>query len=441
MERRNFLKSSTIGIAGAGLLAGNSILTAKEAKQESAPKIMEYRTLGKTGFKVSDIGAGIVPEEGLLNALLDAGINYIDTASLYMNGQHEKIIGKTLKNRDRKKYFITTKVVCTPLGARFIKTGDISKEAIVKRVYKSMERLQTDYLDCLMMHADAVAGLQNDGFHGAVKQLKAEGKLKFAGISNHGSFSPYLGSKESMRDVLLAAVKDGRFDIFMIAYNYLNQEQCNDVIELCKKTGIGVTLMKTNPVGTYFRVKEGIARLEKEKKKIPPYMAGALDRLKKNYEQAESFLKKHKLENPGQIRDAAIKFCLNNPNVNSVVLSVNNFDEGNRLLKLSGARLTAADTTALNVFSESMGQFYCRHACGECEVKCPRGVPVNTIMRYNHYFAAQGREKYAMEKYAELPSSTANQCRDCPGTCESACPYNVPIHTLLNLAHQNLTLA
>jgi predicted aldo/keto reductase-like oxidoreductase len=62
-------------------------------------------------------------------------------------------------------------------------------------------------------------------------------------------------------------------------------------------------------------------------------------------------------------------------------------------------------------------------------------------MRYNHYFNAQGREKYAMEQYAELGITKADLCQNCEGHCERACPYNVPIQSLLMLAHHNLTLA
>jgi ferredoxin len=61
-------------------------------------------------------------------------------------------------------------------------------------------------------------------------------------------------------------------------------------------------------------------------------------------------------------------------------------------------------------------------------------------MRYNHYFEAQGSEKFAMEKYAALDTAKADACRTCEGLCERACPYGVPVRVLLNLAHTQLTL-
>jgi predicted aldo/keto reductase-like oxidoreductase len=68
-------------------------------------------------------------------------------------------------------------------------------------------------------------------------------------------------------------------------------------------------------------------------------------------------------------------------------------------------------------------------------------VPVNAIMRFRHYFSAQGREKHALAEYAGLGSGRADHCADCAGPCQKACPYGVPIQAMLALAHTTLTLA
>ncbi|UCC38770.1 MAG: aldo/keto reductase [Candidatus Aminicenantes bacterium] len=439
MNRRKFLKNSTLGMVGTGVLGGKSLLKAEEKKKDDAPKIKEHRTLGRTGFKVSDISTGGPMDESVLNALLDAGVNYIDTAESY--GPSETIVGKVMKNRDRKKVFITTKLLVTSFPGLPVKKEEATKEGIIKRFHKSLEKMQTEYADCLMMHGvDNVADLKHEGYHAAVSQLKSDGRLKYTGLSNHGSFHP-IDAKEPMGKVLSAAAEDGRFDVYLMAYNFLKQDQSEEILKACTEKKIGITLMKTNPVGNYVGIKDGIARLEKEGKKVPEFYTQALAKFKMKYEQAEGFLKKYNLEDPSEIKVAAIKFCLNNPAVNSICVSYRNFDDVAKYVKLSGARLTPADKAALAVYSKSFGQFYCRHACGLCESSCPQNIPVNTIMRYNHYFAAQGREKYAMERYAKLASRVADQCQNCTGSCESACPYNVPVQTLLVLAHQNLTLA
>jgi predicted aldo/keto reductase-like oxidoreductase len=117
-----------------------------------------------------------------------------------------------------------------------------------------------------------------------------------------------------------------------------------------------------------------------------------------------------------------------------------NFEEVENYVSLSGSRLSARDSISLGNYERGMGSLYCRHACGICEPHCPHDVPINTIMRYSHYFAAQGREKYAMEKYGKLTAPKPVNCGECAGYCEQACPYDVPVQTLLLLAHNRLSL-
>jgi predicted aldo/keto reductase-like oxidoreductase len=156
---------------------------------------------------------------------------------------------------------------------------------------------------------------------------------------------------------------------------------------------------------------------------------------------ADHFVEKYDLKNPDEIKDAAVRFVLSNPNVSTVCCSMRSFDDLERFVRLSGTRLSDSEKKKLAAFREGCGPLYCRHACGVCEPKCPHGVPVNTIMRYNHYFEAQGREKYAMAQYAAIPGAKADLCSNCSGFCETACPYNVPIQGKLILAHHQLSLS
>ena len=94
----------------------------------------------------------------------------------------------------------------------------------------------------------------------------------------------------------------------------------------------------------------------------------------------------------------------------------------------------------LSDYKNKFAHSYCRHACGQCEPSCPHDVPVNTIMRYHHYFVAQHREKYAMEKYYALQNRAVSLCSNCAGYCQNACPHNVPIQGLLLQAHYTPSL-
>lgn len=428
MGRRRFLKNSALGVAGAGLLANAGNLVAEETKQIEPLKIKKFRQLGRTGFMVSDIASGFTNNAAVLRAALEAGVNYIDTAESYRN---QPVVGEAIQGFDRKKLFITSKLVVKE---------DISKEEVLKRTRKCLEELKTDYLDCMMIHSCENRKLVGTkGFHDAMKQLKTEGKVRYVGISNHGSNWARDG-EESMAKVLLAAAADGRFDVMLMAYNFLQTDQGADVLKVCKEKNIGATLMKVNPVGQYYGTKERVEKMRKEGKTVSPRYLTALERYKKRAEMADDFIKKYDLKNPVEIRNAAIRFALDNQDVNTVCCAFNNFDDLDAFIPLSGTTLSGMEKKKLAAYKEGCGSLYCRHACGICESSCPKQVPVNTIMRYNHYYEAHGRQKYALKRYAILDAPKADLCQDCDGHCEIACPYGVPTQGMMVMAHQRLTL-
>ena len=430
MDRRIFLKRTAAGAIGAGI----SGAAAWPFSQESEPirpavKIKEFRTLGRTGFRVSDLAAGSISDDGLLRFALDAGVNYIDSAEQYPG--HHRLVGKVLKGRDRSQIFVASKIEVEE---------DKSKEGFLKRAYKCLEELETDYLDCLMMHMpEKVETLKTEGFHQAMAVLKAEKRVHFVGVSNHGSFW-FRDPAESMERVLQAAAEDGRFDVFLMAYNFLNLDQSGNVLRLARQKNIGTVLMKTTPIGIYYSLKARIEQLQKEGKEVDPLYSEGLKRYQEKLDRAQEFIKRYNLQKPEEIRDAAIRFCLGNPDVGTVCVLAKTYGELEEHLRLSGTRLSQTEMTKLKAYQEGCGELYCRHACGRCEPSCPKGVPVNTILRYHHYFAAQGREREAMELYARIPGSRADACRDCTGYCEKACPHGVPAQGMLLLADSRLAL-
>jgi aryl-alcohol dehydrogenase-like predicted oxidoreductase len=433
LSRRRFIGSSAAALAGVGLSSRKKLFAKDRPAGEEEVKIKEYRTLGRTGFKVSDMsfGSGELAEPSLLEAILDAGINYIDTAEGYGRGRSERIIGSVIKNRDRKKIFVTTK-----LGLR----GDLTKEAIKDRALKCLERLQTKYVDCLMIHMpNTVDKLNTEGFHAAFKELKAEERVRFLGLSNHGA--QWGDVPETMAKVHLAAAEDGRFDVALLVYNFLQKDEGERILKVYKQKNIGATLMKTNPVLNYSEVKEQADQLKEEGKEVSERMQNLLDRLKGRADGTEAFQKLYGLKSFDEVRSAAMKFVLDNPNVSCVCPTIKNFSDLEFYGNLSGARFDLEAEKTLAAYKTLYGDLYCRHACGKCESSCPHSVPVNTIMRYNHYFQAQGREKAAMVQYAAIPQNKADICRNCSGFCEKSCPYGVPIQGLLVLADSTLSLA
>jgi len=432
LNRRQFIKTTSLGAFGAGLAAGQAHAAGASALQSEAspaPRIREYRTLGRTGFKVSDLSCGFILDEGVIRASYEAGMNYFDSAEQYPG--HHRALGRALKGLDRKSFFVTTKLQVEK---------DTSKEGFLKRARKSLEELGLDSVDCLMMHCPEKADtLKTEGFHAAMAELKTEGRVRHVGVSQHGTFW-FRDPEETMEKILLAAAEDGRFDVFLMAYNFLRRDNAEKVLEVCREKKIGVALMKTTPTGIYHTLKSRVEDLEKNNKEVHPLYADGLARYREKFEAAQDFIREHGLTNPEEMRDAAIRFVLGNSNVATACCQTQTYSDLRAIVRLSGTRLTSPEKGKLEAFSEGCGELYCRHACGLCEPSCPHGVPVNTILRYQHYFAAQGREKAAMGFYASIPGARADACRDCPGSCEAACPYGVPAQGMLLLAHETLTM-
>lgn len=441
VDRRNFLKASGAAVVGGRMISSDSPAGEGHAREEDQepppPRIRETRTLGRTGFQVSDIsfGTGNLNNPNVLAAALDMGINYIDTAEHYVNGQAERAVGEVLKDRERGSIFLTTK-----LNLNF---RPASKEALIERFNRCLERLRTDYVDCLMIHMTPRAEeVKHEGFHAAAEELKAEGKVRFLGLSNHGTqHSVYGQVEDSMESVVGAAVEDGRFDVALFVYNFLQKEQGEGIIEACRTKGVGVTLMKTDPVGIGAILGESMEQARERGQRI----SEARERVIEDYQAwvaaADEFKRRHGLRSNTQVRDAAIKFVLDHPGVHTVCPTINTFDALEAFVALSGQKLSSTDKPMLASYDELLGRYYCRHACGICEPSCPQRVPVNTIMRYGHYFHGQGREKQAIQKYVSLPGAAAAFCLDCVGYCESSCPHQVPVKSMLARVHENLTLA
>ena len=382
LSRRGFLGTALTAIPALGLFGRNATVRKKGSSADSGQtRIREYRTLGRTGFKVSDVsfGGGPLNNANVLAAALDAGMNYIDTAEHYANGNSERAVGDALQGRDRKSVFLTTK-----LNLTFFKGVD--KAGIRNRFGKCLERLKTDYSDCLMIHMCTLAQVKHEPYHELIQELKAEGKVRFSGLSNHGADYSFNGPlTDSCEDVVRAAADDGRFDVVLCTYNFLKGAPSEKMLAACKAKNMGVTLMKMNPALTTSDERQMIARMKEryanDKREIPESQQKLFKITEERGAAIDEFLKKHGLAGPEQVRAAAIGYCLSRPEVHAVCPSINSFEELDAYLALSGGRFEARDATMLVECRAVYGGLTCRIGCGACQPACPRGVPVATVMR------------------------------------------------------------
>ncbi len=395
--------------------------------------IREYRKFGKTDFKVSDLSSGAPTNEAVLRALLESGVNLIDTGETYMNGNSERIIGTVLQDFDRSKIFINSKLYTEKVFP--------SKKEVLERSYQAMERLQTDYIDCMQIHsAENSTILKDEAFHSAMEQLKAEGRVRHVGVSCHGNNWAY-DTEESLDTILMSAIEDGRFDVILLAYNFANADIAEKILDECDAKGIATMIMKSNPVHIFNIFESRMERMAEEGKEADAFLQAYYDKYKLMDEQANNFFARFGISGEGKLKEAASKYVLSNPRAHTTLWDFQNFEDIENILQLSGQKLTAYDKSVLAGFQKHLGHTVCRIGCNDCEAACPYHIPVNKILRYNYYFSVKKQEKRAMTKYARLDLQKPSAlCIDCEGYCEQACKYGVWTRPLLAAAQHNLEM-
>jgi aryl-alcohol dehydrogenase-like predicted oxidoreductase len=202
------------------------------------------RTLGRTGLQVTMLGYGAMELRGaprgrdvteaqaetILNAVLDAGINYIDTSIDY--GLSEERIGRYISHR-RSEYYLASKCGCL-VGAPPAQRGQrnphvFTRDNIMAGVEQSLARMKTDYLDVLQFHSSpSKQRLEEHDALDTVLELKRAGKVRFIGTS---STLPHLQDHIAM----------GVFDVFQIPYSAVEREH-EAVITAAAAGGAGIVI-------------------------------------------------------------------------------------------------------------------------------------------------------------------------------------------------------
>ncbi|MHA7207927.1 aldo/keto reductase [Arthrobacter sp. MDT1-65] len=155
---------------------------------------MEYRTLGRTGVSVSPLCLGTMmfgpwgnaDEEDsirIIHRALDAGINFVDTADVYSEGESERIVGKALKGR-RDDVVLATKFFM-PMGEDLNHRGG-SRRWIMQEVEASLRRLQTDHIDLYQVHRPS-PDMDVEETLGALSDLVHQGKIRYIGSSSYSA--------------------------------------------------------------------------------------------------------------------------------------------------------------------------------------------------------------------------------------------------------------
>lgn len=206
---------------------------------------MNYRTLGKTGIKVSEIGFGSWAIGGgwgsqndkesieALHTAIDKGVNFIDTAEGYGNGKSEKIIAEILKTR-KEKVIVATKM--PPVEGAWPPSPYCTIEErypeayIRKNIEQRLSNLNTDCIDVLQLHTWTRAWNRNPTALDVLQELKKEGKIRAIGIS----------TPEQDQNSVIDLMRKGYIDVIQVIYNIFDQEPAAEILPVAKEYNVGV---------------------------------------------------------------------------------------------------------------------------------------------------------------------------------------------------------
>jgi aryl-alcohol dehydrogenase-like predicted oxidoreductase len=303
---------------------------------------MEYRMLGNSGLKVSEISLGVMnfgdttdkqTAASIFDSARDTGVNFIDNADAYAGGKAETITGELIK-KDRSEWVLSTKVG-QAAGSPQRKKG-LSRKWMMEAIDASLERLQTDYVDIYYMHhVDWETPLEESV--AAMGDIIARGKALHWGFSNHRGWQ--IGELVRIAD----SVGAPRPIICQPHYNMVMRMVESDVLPACEYYGIGVTPFSPLARGVL------TGKYDPEKDAPADSRAGRGDRSILNRDfRKETFrvverVRKH-IEKRGMTPlDFAIGWLLNNRIVTSVIAGPRTLDQWQDYLGALEHDFTARD--------------------------------------------------------------------------------------------------
>ncbi len=328
---------------------------------------MKKVTLGRTGLKVSRVGMGGIPitrpqEDEAIKTIQRAhnlGINFFDTATGYGGGSSEKRIGAALKDH-RDNVIIATK------------TASMDENGASRDLKRSLRQLDTNYIDLWQLgnvttYTKYKRMQQFDGALKSAEKALREGKVRHIGMSTHNL------------TIAIEAVSSGMFETIQFPFNLIADEAAKELIPLAKEHDVGFIAMK-------------------------PFAAG-------NLEDA----------------NLAIKFLLQFDDVvpDIGIETTTELEENINIVNRESG-LTAQEKQALEEIHDRMYSRFCRH-CEEC-LPCPRRVHIPDLLYLTSAYKLRSSESF--RKGTEAHVKSWEKCDHC-GECEAKCPYGLPIREMI----------
>lgn len=364
---------------------------------------MQYREFGNTGVKVSALGFGSmrlpgVEKDGtwhvdeekavkILHKAFDLGVNYVDSAYGYCNGESEIVVGKALKGY-RDKVYVSTKMPTW----RAKKEGDYTRF-----LEEQLKKLDVNYIDFYHFHS-----LNKDSWENTVLKLnlvKEAEKAKSQGLIKHISFSFH-----DSPDVMKELIDTGIFETVLCQYNLLDRSN-EEAIAYARSKGLGVTIM--GPVGG--------GRLSVPSEIISKSVGSGFS----------------------GTPEVALRFVLGNQNVSCALSGMSTMEMVEQNAKVASMEepLSKEDWSRINAMLEEtkrLADLYCT-GCDYC-LPCTKGIKISKVFSLMNYHRVYGLTDYAKKEFKNFGNddygTSPADCIEC-GACEKRCPQKIKIREQL----------
>jgi predicted aldo/keto reductase-like oxidoreductase len=369
---------------------------------------MLYRELGSTNMKTSILGFGCMrlpilngqyDKVDFSNAIplireaIDKGVNYLDTAYPYHNGQSEKVIAEALKEGYREKVFIADKLPSWLIQKR---------EDMDYYLHEQLKRLQTEQIDFYLLHSikeDNWASLKSLDVLEFLDEAVADGRIKYTGFSFHGEL-----------ELFFDVIDSYDWDICQVQYNIVdkNYQAGIEGIRYASGKGVGVIIMEPLRGGTLVKA-------------VPIEVQHIWDQAPIKRSPAEW----------------AFKYLWDLEDIDIVLSGMNSYEDLEENLKIAenGYSNTLLQEEK-DIIKEVRAAYKERievdcNQCGYC-MPCPSGVNIpGNFQQLNYAHMFQDIENSRMNYYMLLnEDERATNCSEC-GECEKLCPQMVPIQKTL----------
>ena len=378
---------------------------AKSGSDVTAQKIVAKRPFGNSGADVSVLSLGgamnFMSNQLLLRQAQMLGVTCWDSSRNYIGGKSEKGIGKYFNKfpEDRQKIFLITK------------SGASEPDDLTQHLYKSLERMKTDYIDLFLIQAVSnVKKEMKKEIQTWAEKAKTQGKIRLFGFSVH----------KNMENCLIDAAQLGWIDGIMATYNYrlMHTDRMKKAVDACAKAGIGLIAMKTQATL--------ISNLWSELGKETDV---ALE-LNQRFIDKGFTTEQAKLKSVWETPDIA-SICSHMPNMTIL--------QANVAAAVNKTALSSNDKKLMAHYAGETSSGYCAGCAEICEAAIGHAAPISDIMRYLMYYRNYGDQQQAIRLFNELPLDTRKRIMHVNySTAEQCCPQKMPIAQLMRKAVDKL---